>query len=102
RASAHLSGRTLLLESDLAARLGPGLRKALSCLVVGRGVDDQAALGVGGHPELAGGERQRAGLRVDERAGARLEFSDLMPGPQLGELAADAGEAADVFFPVGI
>src|SRR5580704_5129933 len=75
--------------------LGPGL-------VVARGVHHDARLRHVGQVELADGQAERAGPRMQVGEGTRLGLCDLVPGPDLGELAAHAGQAADVFFPVRI
>src|SRR5579863_5634192 len=72
---------------------GPG------CLVERR-VHDDACLGQGRDVELAGRQAQHPGPRVQVGDRARLRVGYLVPGPQLGELTAQAGQAADVLLPV--
>ena len=75
--------------------LGPGV-------VVARGVHHDARLRQVGQVELADGKAERAGPRMQVGQGTRLGLGDLVPGPELGELAAHAGQAADVLFPVRV
>jgi alpha-1,2-mannosyltransferase len=80
----------------------PGERQPGAGLLVGRGVHGEPRLRQHRDLELGGGERDRARLRVDERADARLRAGHLVPGPQAGELQAQAGEPADVLLPVRV
>jgi alpha-1,2-mannosyltransferase len=80
----------------------PGERQPGAGLLVGRGVHGEPRLRQDRDLELGGGERDRARLRVDERADARLRAGHLVPGPQAGELPAQAGEPADVLLPVRV
>src|SRR3984957_18753806 len=75
--------------------LGPGV-------VVARGVHHDARVRHARQVELADGQAERSGLRMPVGEGARLDLGDLVPGPELGELTAHGGQAADVFFPVRV
>ena len=79
---------------------GSGQRKALPGLVVGGRVDHQARSVRHRDRKLVDGEGERPGRRVHVGAGPRLGVGDLMQRPQLGELAAQVGQAADVLLPV--
>src|SRR5580700_5092974 len=74
---------------------GPGF------FVSGR-VDDDARLRQVRDVEFGGREAQHPGLRVQVGKRARLRVGDVVPRPQVGELAAHAGQAADVLFPVRV
>ncbi len=79
-----------------------GQRHLLPGVRVPWGVDDDARLGHVRHRELADGQVQRPGARVQVGKGPRLGVGHLVPSPQVGELTAQAGQPADVLFPVRV
>jgi alpha-1,2-mannosyltransferase len=80
----------------------PGEEQPSAGLRVSRGVHREPCLRQHRNLELGHGERDRARLRVDERADAGLRAGHLVPGPQVGELAAQTGQPTDVLLPVRV